>query len=423
MLGLRLLLAALSACALWLGVASAAHAVSYSNPGAITINDAKAGSPGVPAQATPYPSGISVSGLTGPVTKVTATLHGFHHSCPTDVDVLLAGPQGQKTFLMSDAGDCGGVNLPRDPIDLTFDDGGPPLPCLAVFPPPRPLAGGTYAPTDSPTSPYDCSPSNPTETDIFDAPAPAGPYPVSMAVFNGVDPNGPWQLYVMDQFNDDQGAIDGGWSLELTVPPPTVGAPTISGVAELGRTLTANSGAIANGGVASYQWSRCNLAGAACAAIAGADKDAYVPITADVGHTLVVTETAANSGGSASASSAPTGGVGPPLVSTAGTKKTQRVLKRRGLAVLATSNIAGGLVAGATVSVPSASKLYRFKSVRKTLAAGVKTSVQLKLPKRGLRAVRNALNRGRKLKAELRLTVTDSNGGTTAEKLSIRLRK
>ena len=40
MLKLRLLLAAISACALWLGVASAAHAVRYSDAGTISINDA-----------------------------------------------------------------------------------------------------------------------------------------------------------------------------------------------------------------------------------------------------------------------------------------------------------------------------------------------------------------------------------------------
>lgn len=357
MLKLRLLLAAISACALWLGVTSAAHAVRYSDAGTISINDATNASPKhIPAKATPYPAGISVSGLTGPVTKVTATLHGFHHTCPTDVDVLLVGPQGQKTILMSDAGECGGVNLPRDPIELTFDDGGPPLPCMAVFPPPHALAGGTYAPTDSPTSPYDCSP-GPTEMDVFDAPAPTGPYQASMAVFNGVDPNGSWQLYVMDQFSDDQGAIDRGWSLDFTVPPPTVGAPNV------------------------------------------------------------------NSGGSPSATSTPTSRLGPPIVSTAGTKKTQRVLKRGGLVLLAKSNVAGRLIAGATLSVPNASKTYRFKSVRKTLVAGVKTSAKLKLPKRGLSAVRNALNRGQKLKAELSLTATDSNGGKTTKNLAIRLRK
>jgi hypothetical protein len=48
--------------------------------------------------------------------------------------------------------------------------------------------------------------------------------------------------------------------------------------------------------------------------------------------------------------------------------------KRGGLVVLAKSNIAGRLIAGAILSVPNASKTYRFKSVRKTLVAGVKTS-------------------------------------------------
>ena len=45
MLKLRLLLVALSACALWLGVTSAAHAVRYSNAGMISINDATNASP------------------------------------------------------------------------------------------------------------------------------------------------------------------------------------------------------------------------------------------------------------------------------------------------------------------------------------------------------------------------------------------
>jgi hypothetical protein len=354
---LRLLLAALSACALWFGVASAAHAVTYSNAGTISINDATdAPPPDISAKATPYPSDISVSGLAGPVTNVTATLHGFHHSCPTDVDVLLVGPQGQRTILMSDAGDCAGVNHPRDPIDLTFRDGAQPLPCLAAYPPPSLLVGGTYAPTDSPTSPYDCSPSNPTEKDVFGAPAPAGPYPASMSIFNGTDPNGSWQLYVMDQFAKDQGAIDGGWSLDLTVPEPTVGAPASSGAAEVGTTTRS-------------------------------------------------------------------GAVGPPIVSTAGTKKTQRVVKRGGLVVLAKSNITGSLIAGATVNVPNASKTYRFTSVAKALAAGVTTKAKLMLPKRGLSAVRKALNGGQKLMANLRLTVTDSNGGKTAKNLSVRLSK
>jgi hypothetical protein len=353
---LLLLLAALSACALWFGVASAAHAATYSNAGTISINDATNASPqDIPAKATPYPSDISVSGVTGPVTKVTATLHGFHHTCPADVDVLLVGPQGQKTLLMSDAGDCNRAASAHDPIDLRFDDAGPPVPCLGGNPSNPPLAGGTYAPTSSPMSAPACYWDD-TDPDSFGAPAPTGPYPASMSIFNGADPNGSWRLYVMDQFSDDVGAINGGWSLDLTVPAPTVGAPANSGAAEVGRTTRSS-------------------------------------------------------------------GVGPPIVSTAGTKKTQRVVKRGSLVVLAKSNIAGSLIAGATVNVPNASKAYRFKSVAKTLAAGVTTKATLALPRRGLSAVRKALNGGQKLMANLKLTVTDSNGGKTTKHLSIRLSK
>lgn len=161
----------------------------------------------------------------------------------------------------------------------------------------------------------------------------------------------------------------------------------------------------------------------ACAPIAGAGANTYVPSAADKGHTLIVTETATSSGGSASASSAPTAAVGPAIVSSGSTKRVQRVLRQRGLIALATSNIGGGLAARATVSIGGASKVYRFKAVSRTLAPGVATKATLKLSKRALSVVRTALDRGQKLTAKLSLTVTDANGAKTTKALSIRLRK
>ena len=132
--------------ALVLGLAGTAHAATFSNATPITINDAAPnGQGGVPAASTPYPSPIAVSGVVGTVTKVTATLHGFHHQCPTDVDILLVGPLGQKSILMSDAGDCQEPSGQPAPIELTFDDAAPPVPCLNT----SSLPGGTYAPTVS----------------------------------------------------------------------------------------------------------------------------------------------------------------------------------------------------------------------------------------------------------------------------------
>src|SRR5919201_5533284 len=96
-------IASLSLVALLLA-AGQASALTVSNTSAITITDASTN--GVPAASSPEPSSIPVSGVTGPVTKVTATINGFAHGCPTDTGMLLVGPLGQQSVLMSYIGDC-----------------------------------------------------------------------------------------------------------------------------------------------------------------------------------------------------------------------------------------------------------------------------------------------------------------------------
>jgi hypothetical protein len=418
--GLGLLL---SAAAASLALAASAHAVTFSNSAPITINDAIDNGPGVndtPTDATPYPSAIGVAGLVGTVTNVTATFHGFHHTCSDDVDTLLVGPLGQKSILMSDAGDCGlGPNQPT-PIDLTFADGAPTVPCFANG---TPLLGGTYAPTNDPTSPTSCTEDS-TTPDVFASPAPAGPYVPGLAVFNGVNPNGTWNLYTVDQFSQDSGAIDGGWSLDLTIPAGTLtGAPSITGKADVGKTLTAVSGTLGNAAAASYQWSRCNKSGTGCAPIAGAIHGTYKPVGADRAHTLIVTETGVTSGGnSAPLASRPTAAVGPAVLSSSGTKKSQDVLKQKGLVASIKSNIGGSLTATATVSVPNGAKVVRFKTAKKTLRAGKKTKVKLKLSKSGLSAISRGLASGKKLKAKVTLVVKDAGGGKSTKRVTVRLK-
>ena len=390
-----------------LGGAVSAHAVSFSNSAPIAIGDA--------APASPYPSGVGVSGVIGTVTKVTATLHGFHHTCAHDVDALLAGPHGQETLLMSDAGDCDVGTAQPAPVELAFDDTATVgVPCLDG--PAQLLQPGTYVTTNDPTAPGDCTSDN-TSPDSFPAPAPAaaGPYPLGLAGSNGIDPNGTWNLYVVDDSASDTGAIDGGWSLDFTVAAGTLGSdPQVKGTPDVGKRLTAVSGALGNGAVPAYQWNRCDARGLNCKPIAGATRDAYKLTRADRAATLTLTETAVTTGGtSAPRGSSPTAVVGPALVSFTGTKRTQSAIKRHGLRFALRSNIAGTLSASAKVG------RAKFKPLHRKLKAGKRVRLTLRLTP----AVRAAIASKSKPRARLTLVVKDAGGARSTTHVTIKLKR
>jgi hypothetical protein len=98
----------------------------------------------------------------------------------------------------------------------------------------------------------------------------------------------------------------------------------------------------------------------------------------------------------------------------------QRVTK---LYVRAQMTEAGTLAARGTVSVPRASKLYRFRPVTKPATANVPAKLRLKLSSGSRRAVKRALNRGRKLRARVTVTATDKAGNATVTKRVIRLKR
>ena len=90
-------------------------------------------------------------------------------------------------------------------------------------------------------------------------------------------------------------------------PPSNTAAPTVSGTAQAGQTLTASTGTWSGSPTSyAYQWQRCSTS---CTAITGAAGSSYTAQTADVGATLAVAVTATNGGGSATAASAPTAAV------------------------------------------------------------------------------------------------------------------
>ncbi len=144
--------------------------------------------------ASPYPSTVVVPPGFGTVTKVRVVLNGLSHAWPDDVDVLLVGPAGQTTLLMSDVG--GSVTATN--VVLTFDDAGSALADSGG------VATGTYRPTNFDTA------------DTFAGPAPGGPYGTTLSTFNGTSAAGTWSLFVTDDTGGLSGSIAAGWSLHLT---------------------------------------------------------------------------------------------------------------------------------------------------------------------------------------------------------------
>jgi hypothetical protein len=91
--------------------------------------------------------------------------------------------------------------------------------------------------------------------------------------------------------------------------PANSAAPTITGTAKTGQTLTAATGSWTESPTSySYQWQRCDTTGANCIPIEGATAPTYAINSSDIGSTLRVAVTASNANGpSAPASSSQTG--------------------------------------------------------------------------------------------------------------------
>ena len=167
----------------------------FTNPTPITIPDE--------GPASPYPSEIAVSGLIGPITDMSVTLHRFGHTYPADVDILLVSPGGEGVVLMSDA--CGGADI--EDFTWTFSDSAPAR-C------PDDCSGFVYKPTNVFG-----------DHDPWQPPAPPGPYSNSLSAFDNEAANGTWKLYVIDDATNDSGDIERGWSLSIQTGPVDVTIP------------------------------------------------------------------------------------------------------------------------------------------------------------------------------------------------------
>ena len=170
----------------------------------ITINDRVAATP--PNAATPYPSPLTVSGMVGTISDVTLTLNDVTEARPDDLDVLLQQSGGNNLVVLSDSG---GLNAVTN-HDVTFDDAAASsLPDSTAWP----ASPVTSKPVD-----YD-----PLADEAMPAPAPAPSSATALSTFDGANPNGTWNLWVVDD------AVGGGagsiatWCLTVTT---SAAAPT-----------------------------------------------------------------------------------------------------------------------------------------------------------------------------------------------------
>jgi subtilisin-like proprotein convertase family protein len=165
--------------------------------GAITVPEDTSQTNGI---AGPYPSAIPVQGFKqARITDVNVTLRGFSHGFPRDLDLLLVAPDGRNAVILSDAG-IDGAGAAVENLTLTLDDeAAASLTNNAAF------ASGTVRSFNLDTG-----------SDAFPAPAPAASENVALSTFDGLNPNGDWQLFVLDDSPGDTGRITNGWSLEIT---------------------------------------------------------------------------------------------------------------------------------------------------------------------------------------------------------------
>jgi subtilisin-like proprotein convertase family protein len=184
-------------------------AARFASTNAIAIPDVGA--------ATPYPSTINVSGMSGTITNLSLTLSKINHSWIRDVSMLLVSPTGQGMVVFTRISSGFVTNVTATLTDQT----------TFHLPDSFELWSERFWPT-----------TNSVPNSLFPAPAPLGPYgPVTFSnSFNGLPANGTWSLYVYDNGATDHGSIAGGWSLMIATTGGNA-APTISDIPDQSTTV------------------------------------------------------------------------------------------------------------------------------------------------------------------------------------------
>lgn len=208
----------------------------YCNAGGINVPGTATGSN---IAATPYPSRINVTGMSGTVKDVTLNLNSFTDAAPDNTAVLLVGPTSTNIVPFNDVGGSNAVNN----ANLVLADGGASLTTV--------LLSGTYEPTSAGTASFP----SPAPTALSYA-EPQGTQTFGSA-FNGINPNGYWDVYAYNRSSGSAASV-GSWCLNITTNPPVLsvtkthtGTLTQGDASDTYTITVSNTGQVATNGTLS----------------------------------------------------------------------------------------------------------------------------------------------------------------------------
>jgi uncharacterized repeat protein (TIGR01451 family) len=277
--------------------ASPASAASFSNTGSITLNKPAT----TLADATPYPSAIAVSGLTGTVSSVSLSLNNVSFPFSEDIDALLVAPGGQSLIVVAAVGPNGGTGVAASNSTLTISDSGTlPTDLTPWGPSPnfKPVNFGSYGLGNS---------ANGFNEDYSPVPQPwgdpgqHGTNATLANTFDGTNPNGSWNLYVITTVaGDGPGAIAGGWTLNITTaasaaptttsltaaPNPSFTSGTSSSVLLTATVTKSSDSSAVSEGTVNFTDGGATISGCGAQPVSGGTATCTATFTTEGNHSL-----------------------------------------------------------------------------------------------------------------------------------------
>ena len=211
--------------------------------------------------------------------------------------------------------------------------------------------------------------------------------------------------------------------------PVNTAAPTLSGTAQVGQTLTALTGTWTGypTPTLSLQWSLCDAGGGNCQSIAGATSSTHTLASTDQEGTIRVGVTAANPVGSASATSAPTSMVEPTPLPVAPALTAELTPAPSNAFSVRSSRVSGAVIT-TVVRVPGAGRTAQVGRARGATGLVCATSRTSRSAGRVILICRVATRalprkRGGSVRVSVRTTFTPTGGTARSKERVVSVRK